>query len=153
MKTKTISNFGIIFAVALTMVTTVVFTACNSDDDFGGDFNGDITGQYTLATRMMTRPMEGAFVTDTIIYPYNVTLGSYDNAHAHGFDATLYVKFRRNETNDLSVYLQRYTAPFKCNIYSVSLVQHTYPNTYRVTASGRCEHGVDCHGEVGEYVF
>ena len=59
MKTKTISNFGIIFAVALTMVTTAVFTACNSEDDFGGDFNGDITGEYSLATRMMTQRMEG----------------------------------------------------------------------------------------------
>ena len=59
MKTKTFSNFGIIFAVALTMVTTAVFTACNSEDDFGGDFNGDITGQYSLATRMMTRAGEG----------------------------------------------------------------------------------------------
>ena len=37
MKTKTNSKFGIIFAVALTMVTTVVFTACNSEDDFGGE--------------------------------------------------------------------------------------------------------------------
>ena len=59
MKTKTISNFGIIFAGALTMVTTVVFTACNSEDDFGGDLNGDITEQYSLATRMMTQRMEG----------------------------------------------------------------------------------------------
>ena len=58
MKTKAISKFGIIFAVALTMVTTAVFTACNSEDDFGGDFNGDITGQYSLATRMMTRAGE-----------------------------------------------------------------------------------------------
>jgi hypothetical protein len=58
MKTKTFSNFGIIFAVALTMVTTAVFTACNSEDDFGGDFNGDITGEYSLATRMMTRAGE-----------------------------------------------------------------------------------------------
>ena len=58
MKTKVISKFGIIFAVALTMVTTAVFTACNSEDDFGGDFNGDITGQYSLATRMMTRAGE-----------------------------------------------------------------------------------------------
>ena len=41
------------------MVTTVVFTACNSDDDFGGDLNSDITGQYSLATRMMTQRMEG----------------------------------------------------------------------------------------------
>jgi hypothetical protein len=37
MKTKTFSNFGIIFAVALTMVTTAVFTACNSEDDFEGE--------------------------------------------------------------------------------------------------------------------
>ena len=151
MKTKAFSNFSIIFTIALTMVTTVVFTACNSDDDFGGDLTGEFTGQYTLATRMMTRPMEGAFVTDTIVYPYGITLGSFDNAH--GFDATLYVKFRRNKTNDLSVYLQRYTAPDSCTIYNVSLMQYTYPGTYRITASGRCEHGVDCHGEVGEYVF
>ena len=59
MKTKAISKFGIIFAVALTMVTTAVFTACNSEDDFGGDFNGNITGEYSLATRMMTRAGEG----------------------------------------------------------------------------------------------
>ncbi len=151
MKTKTISNFGIIFAVALTMVTTIVFTACNSEDDFGGDLNGDITGQYSLATRMMTRPMEGIFVTDTIVYPYGTTLGSFDNAH--GFDATIYVKFSRNEKNELNVHLQRYTAPDNCYIYSVSLVQHTYPGTHLITVSGRCEHGVDCHGKVGNYVF
>ncbi len=54
MKTKVISKFGIIFAVALTMVTTAVFTACNSEDDFGGD----ISGEYSLATRMMTRAGE-----------------------------------------------------------------------------------------------
>ena len=58
MKTKTISNFGIIFAVALTMVTTAMLTACNSEDDFGGDLNSDITEQYSLATRMMTRAGE-----------------------------------------------------------------------------------------------
>ena len=83
MKTITISKFGIIFAVALARVTTVVFTACNSDDDFGGDLNGDITGQYSLATRMMTRagensggghPGDGKYVAagDTTIYEINI---------------------------------------------------------------------------------
>lgn len=58
MKTTRFSKFGIIFAVVLTMVTTFVFTACNSEDDFGGDLNGNITGQYSLATRMMPRAGE-----------------------------------------------------------------------------------------------
>ena len=62
MKTKAISKFGIIFAVALTMVTTAVFTACNSEDDFGGD----ISGEYSLATRMMTRAGENQPITPPI---------------------------------------------------------------------------------------
>jgi hypothetical protein len=78
MKTKTFSNFGIIFAVALTMVTTAVFTACNSEDDFGGDFNGDITGEYSLATRMMTRAGENNNISrpDTI---NRIKIGTFQN--------------------------------------------------------------------------
>lgn len=78
MKTKAISKFGIIFAVALTMVTTVVFTACNSEDDFGGDLDGNITGQYSLATRMMTQRMEGEFTELPLIQSGSTSTSTYD---------------------------------------------------------------------------
>ncbi len=82
MKTKVISNFGIIFAGALTMVTTVVFTACNSEDDFGGDLNGDITGQYSLATRMMTRAGE---YQPTFLKKNEIILRSVTDEFSHTF--------------------------------------------------------------------
>lgn len=151
MKTKTISNFGIIFAVALTMVTTIVFTACNSEDDFGGDLNGDITGQYSLATRMMTREIEAIQVSDTMTYQFGISLTEYSNAH--GFDATVFVKFNRDSKNKLSVSLDSYISPFGCHVNDVSLSQHTYPGTYKLTASGKCEHGIYCSGANGTYVF
>ena len=80
MKTKTFSNFGIIFAVALTMVTTAVFTACNSEDDFGGNLNSDITEQYSLATRMMTRAGEYQPITPNRPDTLNrIRIGTFKN--------------------------------------------------------------------------
>ena len=151
MKTKTIPNFGIIFAVALTMVTTAVFTACNSEDDFGGDFNGDITGQYSLATRMMTNVIESArAVTDTTLYKFNTTLTTYNNDH--GFDATVFVEFRHVGKGELEVSLVEYEAPPMCRVGNASLLQYN-KDLYILSISGQCEHGVICSGKCGDYVY
>jgi len=146
MKTKVISKFGIIFAGALTMVTTAVFTACNSEDDFGGD----ISGEYSLATRMMTQSMEGGMsVNDTTIYNFGMTLSSIDSGH--GFDASVYVEFRY-DLGKLEVELIEYQAPPLCTISSVSLTPHTFKGHYFLAAEGYCEDGVLCNGKNGTFV-
>lgn len=137
MRTKTISNFGIIFAVALTMVTTAVFTACNSEDDFGGDLNGDITGQYSLATRMMTRAGENnnnkdeeeedknKQYEDTITFRKKVdfTFKVYNKAGAYVYEITESDYFNFTLMTELN---RNYV---KCNVEQ----DNTYPNNNKIS--------------------